>query len=98
MSGSSTYKSVESQITKSAEGKVGPKKEKAEDFAQRFVDDVLRGASGQVWRGAMAQTVRAIGHHAPMRVLVRNNLILRGVLGRGTIVLTRMLGRLTPAR
>ena len=81
LSESSTYKSVESQIAKSAEGKVGPKKEKAEDFARRFVDDVLRGASGQVWRGAMAQTVRAIGHHAPMSVLVRDDLILQGVLG-----------------
>ena len=98
VSESSKYKSVESQIAKSAEGKVGPKKEKAEDFARRFVDDILRGTSGQVWRGAMAQTVRAIGHHAPMRVLVCDDLILQGVLGRGTIVLTRMLGRLTLGR
>ncbi|KAL8897005.1 MAG: hypothetical protein Q9207_007433 [Kuettlingeria erythrocarpa] len=53
---SSRYKSVESHIAKTAEGKIGPKKEKAEDFARRFVEDILRDASGQVWRGAMAQT------------------------------------------
>ena len=73
---SSRYKSVEAQIANSAEGKVGPKKEKVRDFARRFIDDVLRGASGQIWRGAMAQTTRAIGHHAPMRVLVCNNILL----------------------
>ena len=68
---SSRYKSIEAQIANSAEGKIGPEKEKADDFVKRFVDDILRGASGQVWRGAAAQTVRAIGHHAPMSVLVR---------------------------
>ncbi|CAF9941873.1 hypothetical protein IMSHALPRED_003072 [Imshaugia aleurites] len=69
LSRSSTYNQIESQIAKTAEGEIGPKKEKAEDFARRFVDDILRGASGQVWRGAMAQTVRATGNHAPMKVL-----------------------------
>lgn len=77
---SSRYKSAEAQIAKSAEGKVGPKKEKVEDFARRFTDDVLKGASGQIWRGAMAQTTRVIGHHAPMRVLVCNNLVLRRLI------------------
>lgn len=71
---SSRYKSVETQIANSAEGKIGPEKEKADDFAKRFVDDILRGTSGQVWRGAAAQTVRAIGHHAPMSVLVRETI------------------------
>ena len=79
---SSRYKSVEAQIAKVAEGNVGPKKEKVEDFAQRFTDDVLRGASGQIWRGAMAQTTRAIGYHAPTRVLVCNNIVLGRLLRR----------------
>lgn len=69
---SSRYKSVEAQMAKTAEGKVGPKKEKAEDFARRFVEDILSGISGQVWRGAMAQTVRVLAYHAPARVLVRD--------------------------
>jgi hypothetical protein len=47
--------------SKTAEGKVGPKKEETGDFARRFVGDVLRNALGQVWRGAMAQIVRAMG-------------------------------------
>lgn len=71
LSESSRYKSVEPQITKTAEGKLGPKKKKADDFARRFVNDVLSGASGQIWRGTMAQTTRIIGHHAPASVLDR---------------------------
>ena len=67
---SSRYKSVESQIAKTAKGEGGPELEKAKDFAKRFVGDILSGTSGQVWRGAKAQTVRFIGHYAPMRVLV----------------------------
>lgn len=73
----SRYKSVESQIAKTAEGKIGPKMEKADDFARRFVEDVLSGTSGQVWRGAMAQTVRVLAYHAPTRVLVREDSGLR---------------------
>ena len=76
MPDTSRYKSVEPQIAKNAEGKIGPKKDEVEDFARRFVSDILRGASGQVWRGAKAQTVRAIGHHAPMGLLVRKDLVL----------------------
>lgn len=70
---SSRYKSVEAQISKSAEGKVGPKKEKVDDLARRLVGDILSGTSGQVWRGAMAQTVRVLAYHAPTRVLVCND-------------------------
>ena len=71
----SNYKSVHTQIAKTAEGKIGPKKEKAEDFARRFVEDILNGISGQVWRGAMAQTVRVLAYHAPARVLVRDDAV-----------------------
>ena len=67
---SSLYKSVESQVAKTATGNIGPKKEKVMEFAGRFVDDIIRGASGQVWRGAMAQTVRFMAYHAPTRLLV----------------------------
>ena len=66
----SPYKMLEPQIAKSADGKVGPKKQRTEEFARRFVGDVLNGASGKVWRGAMAQTVRAVGYHAPMFIQV----------------------------
>lgn len=68
---SSRYKAVEAQMARFAEGKIGPKLEKVDDFARRFVADVLGGASGQVWRGAGALTVRALGYHAPMSVMVR---------------------------
>lgn len=78
---SSIYKSIESKITRTAEGKIGPKKENAEVFARRFVDDVLRGVSGQVWRGAMAQTTRAVGYHAPASVVVRDNVKLQPAPG-----------------
>lgn len=70
MAESSRYKSVEPQIAKVAEGEIGVKRERVEDFARRFVGDVLSGTSGQVWIGAKAQTVRAIGQHAPYSVLV----------------------------
>ncbi|CAF9914552.1 MAG: hypothetical protein HETSPECPRED_002011 [Heterodermia speciosa] len=68
---SSRYKAVEAQMARFAEGKIGPKLEKVDDFARRFVADVLGGASGQVWRGAGALTVRALGYHAPMSVMDR---------------------------
>ena len=68
---SSRYKAVEEQIAKTAEGKIGPKLEKVDDFARRFVADILGGATGQVWRGAGAQSVRAIGYHAPTSIIVR---------------------------
>ena len=66
----SRYKSVEAQAAKTASGDIGPKKEKAEDFARHLVDDVLGGASGKVWRGAFAQTSRIMGYLAPMALLV----------------------------
>lgn len=71
----SNYKSVQTQIAKTAEGNIGPKKEKADDFARRFVEDILSGKSGQVWRGAMAQTVRALAYHAPAMILVRDDAV-----------------------
>ena len=86
---SSRYKSVETQISKTAEGQVGPKKEKADDFARRFASDILKRYSGQVWRGTMAQTTRVIGHHAPMWVLVRGGLLQQQLL-KGKMVLIRV--------
>ena len=79
---SSRYKSAEAQIAKQAEGMIGPKKEKVEDFARRFADDILKGASGQVWRGAMAQTTRALGYHAPMSLLVCDFIVLQNLFRR----------------
>ena len=90
----SRYKAVEPQITKVAGGEVGPKKEKVEYFVKHFVSDVLDGASGQVWRGAKAQTVRAIGHHAPSRVLVSGQQLMQSSPHRReTIILTQLLGQ-----
>lgn len=43
--------------------------------------DVLGGASGQVWRGAKAQTIRVIRQHTPMRILVCGYFVLSGLLG-----------------
>ncbi len=77
----SRYKSVEAEIAKSAEGKGTPKAERAEDFKRRFVGDVLGGASGQVRRGAKAQTLRVVGQHAPMRILVCDDFVLWELLG-----------------
>ncbi|KAI9686871.1 MAG: hypothetical protein M1822_002624 [Bathelium mastoideum] len=61
----SVYKSVEQQVR----GRKGPRSEKVEVFARNFVGDILGGASGQVWRGAVAQTSRTMGYHAPMGLL-----------------------------
>ncbi|KAI9712848.1 MAG: hypothetical protein M1820_001470 [Bogoriella megaspora] len=61
----SVYKSIEDKVR----GRKGPKSEKVEVFARNFVGDVLGGASGQVWRGAVAQTSRTMGYHAPMGLL-----------------------------
>jgi len=62
---SSRYKSVEAEITKSAEGKGSPKAESAEDFKRRFVGDVLGGASGE---GAEVLRRRLLGLLDSMRL------------------------------
>ena len=89
ISESSRYKSVEIQIANTAEGKIGPKAEEAGTFAKHFVDDVLNGKSGQVWRGPMAQTVRAMGYHAPTKVLVRGYLLVQQLFRRKRLLLMR---------
>jgi len=78
---SSRYKSVEAEIAKSAEGKGSPKAESAEDFTRPSVGDVLGGASGQVCRGAKAQTIRVVGQLAPVRILVCDDFVLSVLLG-----------------
>ena len=70
LSETSRYALAEPQIANFAEGKIGPKPEKPEEFARHLVEDVLGGKSGQIWRGAMAQTTRAVAYHAPGRLLV----------------------------
>lgn len=89
---SSRYKSVEPQIRNVADGEVGPEGENFDDFPRRFVGDILKGASGQVWRGAKAQTVKALGH-APMSLLVCDGPSRKGLLRWVTVVLTRLIGR-----
>ena len=79
---SSNYKSVEEQIAKSAQGKTGSKAEDLEDFARGLISDVLRGRSGQVWRGNRAQTVRFIGYHAPSSIIVCDVLKQRKQMSR----------------
>ena len=90
---SSRYKAVEAQIAKSNQGKVGPKWENVEDFARRFVGDILGGASGQVWRGTGAQMSRAIGYHAPMSIFVSTGFISTGhSLGKSVVMLIHVIG------
>ena len=66
----SRYKSIEPQIARKAAGTDDLKRDDVDEFARQFVNDVLKGASGQVWRGAKAQTCRVLGHHAPIGLLV----------------------------
>ena len=77
LSDDSMYSSMEPYIQRFAEGKYSLKKEPREDFARRFVNDILGGKSGQVWRGTNALTGRVVGYHAPAAVLVSDDQYFR---------------------
>ncbi|PYI24534.1 NAD(P)-binding protein [Aspergillus violaceofuscus CBS 115571] len=68
---SSLYLKALPEIQTRGVGKDVSNKTAPDDFAREVVKDILSGASGPVWRGAMAFTVRLISKYMPTRILDR---------------------------
>ncbi|KAF2194252.1 oxidoreductase [Zopfia rhizophila CBS 207.26] len=71
VSPSSHYYSLEKDIKERAKGNDGYKRMKADEFAEGVVGDVLRGATGKVWRGENATATRIASVLMPMPVMDR---------------------------
>ncbi|KAI4175899.1 MAG: hypothetical protein LQ346_007998, partial [Caloplaca aetnensis] len=55
---SSRYKSIEKEIAGRAVGKDGTPRQEPSIYAEKVVEDVLRGANWQIWRGGYASIVQ----------------------------------------
>lgn len=66
----SVYKSIEKEIADRANGRDGTPRMEPSVYAEKVVDDVLRGANWQVWRGGYASTVHLISSYFPSSLSV----------------------------
>lgn len=64
----SLYKSIEKQIAARARGEDGTPRMEPSVYAEKVVDDILGGASGQIWRGGYASLVRFVLSKLPVWV------------------------------
>lgn len=67
----SRYKAARKEIASRATGVDVPRRSTTEEFAQDLVQDILRGATGKVYRGEMATSVRYATACIPTAILVR---------------------------
>ncbi|KAL4922539.1 hypothetical protein BDW62DRAFT_197211 [Aspergillus aurantiobrunneus] len=67
----SLYQKALSEIQSRGVGTDVSRKSAPADFAREVVKDILGGASGPVWRGAMASLVKFMSKHMPTAVLDR---------------------------
>lgn len=65
----SLYKNAEKEITARATGTDVPHHSNRTDFARALVRDILGGAKGKVYRGAMASTIRYASTFLPASIL-----------------------------
>lgn len=70
LSPSLPYYKTQQQITKLASRNDGVKRMKREEFAELVVEDVHRGASGKVWRGASASITHMASLFIPTSSMV----------------------------
>lgn len=66
----SLYEKAGPTISARARGEDVSGKMKTEDYAERVVGDVLNNATGKVWRGSMASTVRILTSLLPASMIV----------------------------
>ena len=66
----SVYEPIQAQIAECAAGKGNPKQMDVDVFAGRVIGDVLGAATGRVWRGSMASTVKWVSKLVPTFILV----------------------------
>jgi 1-acylglycerone phosphate reductase len=67
---SSHYKSIESYVFKQTSQEGGFTFESLETFVDHLIGDIVRGATGPVYRGYRAQTARLLAYHVPTSILV----------------------------
>ena len=66
----SLYKEIEDTIASRARGNDPVKRMATSDYANKVVGDILGGATGRVWRGSMATTMKYVLAMVPTSVLV----------------------------
>ncbi|CEJ86360.1 hypothetical protein VHEMI04085 [[Torrubiella] hemipterigena] len=64
-------KSVEDALTKMVKATDGIKRTPADEFSKTVVSDVLHGATGRVWRGEKAGTVKFMAKFSPVSIIDR---------------------------
>lgn len=71
-----------------------------DDFARQVVQDILGGASGSVWRGAMASMVKGVFKYMPTGILVSATVCIDSYvsLRHGLIAQTCLIGSSIEAR
>ncbi|RAH51303.1 uncharacterized protein BO95DRAFT_458654 [Aspergillus brunneoviolaceus CBS 621.78] len=67
---SSLYHKALPEIQIRGAGKDVLSKSAPDDFARQVVQDILAGASGPVWRGAMASMVKVVSKYIPTGIWV----------------------------
>lgn len=72
----SSYIPVEKIIADLAKGIDPSRQITAEQYAERVLRDVMGGASGKIWRGKMATTVRLVMVGMPTWLLARPTRVL----------------------
>ena len=70
---SSRYKRIEKEVAARARGEDGTPRMEPSVYAEKVVGDVLRGCSGQVWRGGYAWAVRWVLSRLPSSVSVSDS-------------------------
>jgi 1-acylglycerone phosphate reductase len=71
----SIYERILSTIRDAAEGTLDPEMMPAEKYAERVLDDVLKGMSGKVYRGNVASVTRVMSW-LPSMILVSEDTFL----------------------
>ena len=61
----SRYRSIEKEIAERARGEDGVPRMEPSAFAEKVVNDVLRGANWQIWHGGWANLVRYMNSWMP---------------------------------
>jgi 1-acylglycerone phosphate reductase len=71
---SSKYASMEKQLMEMGEGNDGISRMSSQDYAERVVSDVLKGATGLIWRGNNASMTRYAAAFMPRFLSVSTRL------------------------
>lgn len=76
----SLYSKCETNISKRAKNSDIPWIMMPDDYAEKAVGDILGGATGKIWRGAMASMVRSLIIFLPSWISMSVNVLSNGMV------------------